>query len=121
MKLLNRLPGYQRSPYGLECRILKKLPLALFGVTVVPVLMVLFTSWYPPAGAAQEVAKQLLLTEIFAWSIAITGWTAVFTIALGCAIVWVMKGPGYVADAYELSDADEPLERSERPPKTLEA
>lgn len=72
MKLLNRLPSYQRSPYGLECRILKKLPLVLVGVTVVPVLLVLFTSWYPPTGAAQEVAKQLLLTEIFAWSIAIT-------------------------------------------------
>ena len=56
------------------------------------------------------VTKQLAMTEIWAWSLAITGWTAVLTLALGYAIVWVMKGPGYVADAYALSDADQPVD-----------
>ena len=67
------------------------------------------------------MAKQLLMTEIFAWSLAITGWTAVLTLAIGCAIVWVMKGPGYVADAYALSDADRPAEADNRASKALRA
>jgi hypothetical protein len=110
MPWLNRLPGHPRSPYGLECRILKRLPIALLGVTVVPLLLVLFTRWIPPTGPAEAVTKQLLLTEIWAWSFAITGWSIIFTLAIGCAIVWVMKGPGFVADAYALSDADLPSE-----------
>jgi hypothetical protein len=39
-------------------------------------------------------------------------WTAVFTVAVGCAIVWIMKGPAYVADPYPLSDSEQP------PPET---
>ena len=38
----------------------------------------------------------------------ITAWTAIFTIAIGCVIVALMKGPAYVADRYDLIDADEP-------------
>ena len=48
------------------------------------------------------------MVEILAISLVVTGWTAVFTVAIGCAIVWIMKGPAYVADAYELIDADGP-------------
>ena len=121
MNLFNRLPDFPRSPHGLECRILKRLPLALVGVTVVPILIVVLSNWLPPVGTAEVVAKQLTLTEIWAWSLAITGWTAVFTVAIACAIVYVMKGPGYVADAYPLPDADEPARRVERRGTTLHA
>jgi hypothetical protein len=31
-------------------------------------------------------------------------WTLVLTLALGCFIVRVMKGPAYVADPYPLPD-----------------
>jgi hypothetical protein len=31
-------------------------------------------------------------------------WTLVLTLALGCFIVRVMKGPAYVADAYAMPD-----------------
>ena len=51
----------------------------------------------PPTIRSQGVSKA-----------AITAWTAVFTIAIGCTIVMLMKGPAYVADRYPLSDADEP-------------
>ena len=39
---------------------------------------------------------------------AITSLTAVFTVAIGAVIVFIMKGPGYVADAYEVNDAKVP-------------
>jgi hypothetical protein len=35
-------------------------------------------------------------------------WTLVLTLAIGCAIVMLMKGPAYVADPYELNDSDSP-------------
>ena len=37
-------------------------------------------------------------------------WTVLFTVAIGCSIVIVMKGHAYVADAYPLSDRDTPAE-----------
>ena len=35
-------------------------------------------------------------------------WTAVLTVGIGCLIVWLMKGPAYVADAYPLPHSEEP-------------
>ena len=35
-------------------------------------------------------------------------WTAVLTVTIGCVIVWLMKGPAYVADGFEVSHSDLP-------------
>ena len=35
-------------------------------------------------------------------------WTLVLTLAIGCAIVMLMKGPAYEAEAYPLTDSDHP-------------
>jgi hypothetical protein len=40
-------------------------------------------------------------------------WTAVFTIAIGCVVVMLMKGPGYVADPLEVSHSDQPRKSAE--------
>ena len=44
------------------------------------------------------------------WMIAavLLHWTVVATVAIYCFIVFVMKGPAYVADRYELPDEDAP-------------
>jgi hypothetical protein len=114
MKLLQILPGSRREPHGLEWRILKRLPLALVASTVVPLLMVLFSTWFGPEADPVTAAKQLSSVKIMAVALAVTGWTAVFTVAIGCAVVWIMKGPAYVADRYDLEDADAPRVRSDR-------
>ena len=44
----------------------------------------------------------------------VTAWTAIFTVAIGAVTVRIMKGPGYVADAYPLIDADSPERRGRR-------
>jgi hypothetical protein len=62
----------------------------------------------PPEGSAVEVAKHLKLISIVAVASVITAWTAAFTVTIGCITVVLMKGPGYVADAYELNDRDAP-------------
>jgi len=38
MKWLNKLPGYQRTPYGFELRLLKLLPHILLAGIVLPAL-----------------------------------------------------------------------------------
>ena len=35
-------------------------------------------------------------------------WTLVLTVTIGCIIVWLMKGPAYVADGYDVSHSDKP-------------
>ena len=44
---------------------------------------------------------------------AITLLVAVFTVAIGCVVVHIMKGPAYVADSLPVSHADQP-KRDER-------
>ncbi|MGB0723246.1 MAG: hypothetical protein ACPGU7_12720 [Gammaproteobacteria bacterium] len=102
-KLHNR-----HSAPGLEWRILKKLPYAFVAGTVIPALMSLMVRFGPLAAVGGEAEKTVIGVDILAISIVITAWTAVFTVAIGCITVWLMKGPAYVADAYELHDAPKP-------------
>jgi ABC-type Fe3+ transport system permease subunit len=94
-KLHNR-----REPPGLERKILRRLPMALLGSTLVPVMMAVGGRWNPPDGTREEIYKYTSSVDIFAISLGLTLWTAVFTVAIGCIVVVVMKGPAYVADEY---------------------
>ena len=46
----------------------------------------------------------LLLWDYAMFGVVTLHWTLVLTVALGCFIVRVMKGPAYVADTYPLPD-----------------
>ena len=108
MKLLQRLPGFERSPPGLERRILRTLPFALVGSVLAPLLAYLAVTLAgsTPAGlTAERHASDMLIAGV---AFTVTAWTAIFTVAIGCIIVVLMKGPAYVADRYPLSDAEEP-------------
>lgn len=108
MNLFNRLPGFTRSPPGLERSIFKELPRALAAGTLIPLLCYLI-AWYHPAPAVGETTEKYLAdVGIVAISVVVTVWTAVFTLAIGCFIVMVMKGPAYVADRYHMHDAEAP-------------
>ena len=63
-----------------------------------------------------DAVKLVNRVEIAAIAVAITGLTAVFTVAIGAVIVFIMKGPGYVADAYEVNDAAAPRPASRTRP-----
>ncbi len=107
MKYLKKLHS-RREPPGLEWVILKKLPMFLIGGTLVPLLISGFSRWFPPDRSTDLVAKHIQMMDILAIALGITAWTAVFTVAIGCVVVVLMKGPAYVADAYDLVDADRP-------------
>jgi len=108
MGMLHRLPGSRREVSGFEWTLFRKLPrIALMG-TLLPALAAAASRLLPLEGTLTQVEKQLQTVDIMAISIVILHWGLVFTLAIACIIVMLMKGPGYVADAYPLSDAEKP-------------
>jgi hypothetical protein len=105
-KFLKRLHD-RCEPPGLERSILRRLPKALLIGTLIPVAMSVLVRLLPPVEDVNP-AKSILSVDIFSFAIAITFWTAVFTVAIGCVVVAIMKGPAYVADPYPLVDAGRP-------------
>lgn len=108
MPILNKLPDSKPYPHGLEWRILKQIPWAFVYSGLFVGLMTGIGHWLAPAGDSIEVNKYLEMVNIFAIASLITVWTAIFTIAIGAVIVYLMKGPAYVWDPMEVSDSDEP-------------
>ena len=116
MNWLNKLEGTRRSASGLEWRIWRKLPLITLVGTLLPALLwVVCDSVLDPQSSAEQ-ARWLLIASYVALGAVIFHWTMVLTLGIGCAIVMVMKGPGYVADAYPLSHSDYPLASHPAPP-----
>jgi len=97
-----------RHPAGLERVILKKIPKILLGGIFIPFFMSIFGRLFPIAGTAAEIEKHLITIDIFSISLFFMVASAAFTVTIGCIIVVLMKGPGYVADAYELEDFEHP-------------
>jgi hypothetical protein len=108
MKWLQKLPGYRREPPGLEWKLLRKLPLVLLAGTLIPAFFVAASHLQPPRGSAIDVARHLKWVDYLAIATVVTLWTALFTVAIGCCVVIIMKGPAYVADRYDVSDSDQP-------------
>ena len=105
---LKRLPGFQRSASGLEWTLWRRLPAIFLWGTLAPVVLAvawhLLSSDHP--SAVDE--RSLLLFDYIVAGVVVLHWTLVLTLAIGCVIVMLMKGPAYVADAYELNDSDRP-------------
>jgi uncharacterized BrkB/YihY/UPF0761 family membrane protein len=97
---LNKLPDSQRSPPGLEWWLCKRLPLILGLGTALPLLLGLASWWLSPAEPGSAEERELLLLTYRLIGLVLLHWTLTATVALGCLIVIVMKGPAYVADAY---------------------
>ena len=117
MRLLQKLPGSVREPPGLEWKILKKLPMVLVAGTTVAGLCFAYAYLVPAPDAGDSIEKYLTGVAIAVVATTLTLWTAIFTTAIGCAVVWIMKGPAYVADGYPLSDADQPRSNAGRLPR----
>jgi hypothetical protein len=97
---LNRLPGFQRSPPGRELALFKRLPAILLLGTALPISLALVFWWATPGQPSADEERKLLLLTYQLIGLVVLHWTLVFTVAIGCVIVLVMKGPAYVADAY---------------------
>lgn len=108
MNWLTKLPGYQRTPYGFELRLLRMLPQALLAGTVLPALMAWLARFHFVRGSMSEIERLVQTFDYAMIGLAVFVWIVVLTVAIGCVIVWLMKGPAYVADGYHVSHSDQP-------------
>jgi hypothetical protein len=108
MNWLRKLPGYQRTPAGFEWRLLRMMPTVWLAGTLLPALMALAARWFLVADTAAALARKIQMFDYMMIGLAIFVWTLVLTITIGCLIVWLMKGPAYVADGFEVSHSDRP-------------
>ena len=108
MKLFRRLHG-RRTPHGLEVQILRRLPRIAIVGSLLPLALAVLVRVLPPEPGLDQ-AKHIRTVDIFAISAEVTFLTALFTIAIGCVVVHIMKGPAYGADSYPVEHADRPRE-----------
>ncbi len=109
MNLLKELPGFQRSPAGLERAVLRRLPIVTVAGTAVLIAAAIATVLF--FGADPATARLATSIQIGLASALLLHLMVAFTVALASAIVVVAKGPAYVADAYPLIDGEQPATR----------
>ena len=112
MNLFNKLPGFVQSAPGLEHLIWRRLPAILLLGTLLPLVLASVNRALAPAtlpSGSNDAA--LLLWDYTMFGVVMLHWMLVLTLALGCFIVRVIKGPAYVADAYPLpEETDEAMD-----------
>ncbi len=108
MNWLRKLPGHRRSPPGFEVRLLCMMPTVWLAGTLLPALMAFAARYLLTGDTAAELARNIQMFDYAMIGLVILIWTLVLTITIGCIIVWLMKGPAYVADGYEVSHSDKP-------------
>lgn len=84
------------------------MPTVCMAGTLLPALMSFTARFLITTGSAAELARRIQLFDFVMVGLVIFIWTLVLTVTIGCVIVWLMKGPAYVADGYEVSHSDTP-------------
>lgn len=107
MNLFQRLPGSRTEPPGLERRIWRALPGVLALGTLLPAVYILFLHLLT-LGGAESMLRKVEMARYLATGAILFNWMVVMQAAILCCIVMVMKGHGYVADAYPLPDSAAP-------------
>ena len=108
MNWLEKLPGFQRARPGLEWAIWKRLPAVLFWGLAIPLAGVMLLGWPRSEQASLDAADaeaELLMYQLI--GLMVLHATVVLTVAVGCGIVMLMKGPAYVADPYPPQGRDD--------------
>ncbi len=101
MQWLNRLPGPGvRAPSGLEWTLWRRLPVILTVGTALPAALAALMWAVAAMNPAFLSERQLWLWLYGLAGVVVLHWTLVFTLAIGCVVVMIMKGPAYVADPY---------------------
>ena len=103
-----RLPGFRRTPAGIERTILRSLPRVWIYGSLLLMLPSLLVGLLGRGAAESGGASTAMAVDILVVTLLFLHWNIVLTLAIGAFIVIVMKGPAYVADAYPLVDAEAP-------------
>ena len=84
------------------------MPTVCLAGTLLPALMSVVARFFITDGSAAELARKIQIFDYSMIGLVIFIWTLVVVVTIGCVIVWLMKGPAYVADGFEVSHSDEP-------------
>jgi hypothetical protein len=114
MNWLRKLPGTQRAPYGLECRVLRQIPRLLLAAIALPAMASLLARVWAADTTGEAQARQLQVFDFLMLGLAGTALWLIAAVGLVCVIIWLMKGPAYVADAYYLPGTQPGGERGAR-------
>ncbi len=109
MDWLRKLPGFERSPPGLEWKLLRLMPSICLAGTLLPLLLALAARWLMTADTPAALERRLQMWDYLLLGLVFSIASLVLTVTIGCVIVWLMKGPAYVADGFEVSHSDQPL------------
>jgi hypothetical protein len=102
MNWLKLLPPTRREPPGFEWFVLRSVPkLMVYGTSLFVIPFAILQYGIEPSSSSK-------LWELYFIAGLIFFWTMLFTAALCALIVYLMKGPAFVADAYYLEDSDLP-------------
>lgn len=113
MNWLKKLPQNRRANSGLEWLLWRKLPLIALLGTLLPLLSLGLVHLLADPQASAADIRWLQMAGYVVGGVIVFYWSMVATVAIGCVIVMVMKGPGYVADGYRVSHSDQPREKME--------
>lgn len=93
-----KLPGFRRSPPGLEWSLWRLLPRILIWGTALPACAAALVHYTPvgPAVFGPDPAPDITVYALL--GLVAFHWTLTGTVAIGCIVVMIMKGPAYVAD-----------------------
>ena len=106
--LFNKLPGYTRTPPGMERVVLRWLPRVVLGGSILLALPSPLVRLLLSYRSDLQMSTLVTTVDIHVISLEIFFWFASLTVAIGALVVLVMKGPAYVADAYPLVDIESP-------------
>jgi hypothetical protein len=106
MNFFNKLPGFIKTPSGLEWVLLKKIP-RIFAVGSAIPCTVMLSLYFSNDTLNPEQMKTIYQCLGALFSI----WFFVGAATIGCIVVIIMKGPAYVADPYELPKENKKLEQ----------
>lgn len=105
---MKKNPDSVRAPAGLEWKLMKKLPkLCALGLLALLLLWGISLVW-PFDGTPRDIDRMLRTFDYALIGLAIFHLTMVLTVAIGCFIVMIMKGPQYTSDSYPVMDSERP-------------
>ena len=117
---MKKHPPDRKYPPGLEWTLFKKLPLLTGAGFLVLGLIFLAVYLWPWQGSQTEVYQFQQRINFALIGAAIFHLTMMITVAIGCVVVLIMKGPRYSADSYPVQDADRPADSSDSENKKRE-
>lgn len=93
---------------GFEWWLWKKLPILTLLGAAIPLVALALLHWRYSGDTSEATLRMLQMAQFTFWGVLLFHATMILTIAIGCVVVMIMKGPGYVADGYWVSHSDRP-------------